>query len=486
MGAPSNARDGWRAALRIFALCLLSGSLAAQAATFDGAGWRMHYNVPDQKTGASSATEEEYVLRDAWLARINALKKNDWAVLSTYTMSGNSEVTGAAGPMLTAVSNALARGAKVGWVVGNGVAVASNFWPGASLKSLSKRASNPLKLSQAPSGGIMHNKLGVFSYAGQTPWVLSGSWNFTGGASSQQWNVLVEIQDATLAAACSNELSQLLAGRFHADTAKSHAWDGTKFRLAGWTRDGWVRFAPYPDGKYGGNNALTDITNAIAGAQEEVFFALNKLTREGVADALITACDRGVVVHGTVPLSDWTLPSKDSWTCLQKLLDARNYATGNRAHIHLAYTTGAKAAEDGAQMDLVHAKYMVIDPWGANPLVIQGSANWTASALVLTSSNDENIEFLPDGALAQAFVEQYRAMTDGLLPLFTGIEAKGSAWLLAYWHAPGDFVWESADSLGPDGAWSAGGSVPAARRGSLSVAPGEAPRRFFRLREESR
>ena len=482
MGAPSRAHDGWRAALGgLLLAALLSGGMA-QAATFEGSGWRMHYNVPDQKTGASSATEEEYILRDAWLARIDALKKNDWAVLSTYTMSGNSEVSGAAGPMLAAVSNALARGAKVGWVVGSGVAVSSNFWPGVSLKSLSKRSSNPLRLSQAPSGGIMHNKLGVFAYAGKTPWVLSGSWNFTGGASSQQWNVLVEIQNATLATACSNELSQLLAGHFHADAAKSHAWDGTKFRLAGWTRDGWIRFAPYPDGKYGGNNALTDITNAIAAAKEEIFFALNKLSREGVADALIAACNRGVVVHGTVPLSDWTLPSKDSWTCLQKLLDPKSYATGNRAHIHLAYTTGEKRASDSAQTDLVHAKYMVVDPWGEKPLVIQGSANWTASALVLTSSNDENVEFLPDAGLAQAFVAQYRAMTDGLQPLITSIAKDGAGWRLGYWHAPGDFVWESAGTLEEGGAWTQGGTLGGTRSGTISTTLGGA-QRFFRLRE---
>lgn len=459
------------------------GCRVARADTYSGDGWRMHFNIPDQKTGTANATTNEYVIRDAWLARINALQKGDWAALSTYTMSGASAISGAAGPMLEAVAKALDRGAKVGWVVGNGVAVSSNFWSGGSLKSLATRKTNPLALKQAPTGGIMHNKMGVFAYKGKTPWVLSGSWNFTGGASSQQWNVLMEIQNAALATACSNELRQLLAGKFHADETKSHAWDGTKFKLAGWSRNGWIRFAPYPDGKYGGNNALTDITNAIAGAKEEIFFGLNKLTRGGVVDALIAACNRGVVVHGTVPLSDWAIESKDSWECMQKLLCPTNYATANRVRIYLAYTTGDKTAADAVQTDLVHAKYMVIDPWNtANALVIQGSANWTSSALVLTSSNDENVEFLPSAEIAQAFVEQYRAMTDGLRPVVTSLARNGTkGWTIGYWHEPGTFLLQHTTGLA--GGWHDVLTLPATRHGTTTNATAGTSG-FFRVRQQ--
>ena len=480
IGAMRSLWVRWLAAGCRVALGFAAGGAYALAATFSGTDWIMHYNVPDQKTGNNNAMPDEYVIRDAWLARINALQKGDWAALSTYTMSGSSSVAGAAGPMLEAVSKALDRGAKVGWVVGNGVAVSSNFWSGGSLTSLATRKTNPLKFKQAPKGGIMHDKMGVFAYKGQTPWVLTGSWNFTGGACSQQWNVMVEIQNAALAAACSNELRQLLSGKFHADETKSHAWDGTKFRLAGWTRDGWIRFAPYPDGKYGGNNALTDITNAIAGAKEEIFFGLNKLTRSGVVDALIDACNRGVVVHGTVPLSDWLIPSQDSWECMQQLLSPTNYATANRARIYLAYTTGDKDEPDNVRSDLVHTKYMVIDPWNAtNALVIQGSANWTAAALVLTSANDENVEFLPSAEIAQTFVEQYRAMTDGLLPVVTSMTRTGAGkWTLGYWHEPGVFALQRTAEL--SGGWRDVLTLPATRRGTTTDAPPSSSA-FYRL-----
>ena len=382
-----------------------------------------------------------------------------------------------------AVSNALVRGAKVGWVVGSGVNT-NTAYNKYSLASLGKMAKNPLRLKKAPSdGGIMHDKMGVFSYAGQEPWVVTGSWNFTGGASSLQWNVLVEIQNATLANAYSNELTQLLAGKFHANANKSHQWDGTKFRMPGWTRDGWVRFAPYPDGAYGGNNALTDITNAIARAKEDIFFGLNNLSRRNIAEALIAACDRGVNVYGTVMWADWATSTNGSYECMQMLLDGSRYATTNRAHILMAYTTGEKSAVDGGEQDLVHAKYAVIDPWGEEPLVIQGSANWTEAGLVATNKNDDNIEFIPDGAIAQAFVAQYLAMTDGPQPVLTGLRKNASgAWLLDY-HYGAEGVLEQSPSLGADAVWTPV-AVPPEPAGGTIVVETNAPAMFFRLRRE--
>ena len=408
---------------------------AAWADSYTGAGWAVRFNRPDQTTTTSSIGTDEFVIRDAFLARINALASNDWACLATYTFSGNSEALGAAGPILAAMSNALARGAKLGFVADNGVDTTSNCWPGVSLASLSTRPGNALALSRAPvDWGIMHNKVGVFGYRAATQaWVLSGSWNFTGGASSYQWNILTELQNNTLAAAYSNEMRELLAGRFHASASKSHAHDGTRFRLAGMPTNGWVRFGPYPDGTAGGSNALTDIVKAIDAATNEIVFALNKLTLPEVAEALIRACNRGVVVNGTIPKSD-RLAGGDSYEMYQMLIQPTNYTTANRALMYDAYTTAWKATYDATNIDLTHAKYLVIDPDGTLPLVIQGSANWTASALSLTNSNDENVQFLPHGDMAKAFVKQFDVMTDGTIP-WCALRSGGSSTTarLTYW-----------------------------------------------------
>ena len=45
-----------------------------------------------------------------------------------------------------------------------------------------------------------------------------------------QWNILTEIQNNDLFAAYSNEVRELLSGRFHANPDKSHAHDGARFR----------------------------------------------------------------------------------------------------------------------------------------------------------------------------------------------------------------------------------------------------------------
>ncbi len=456
----------------------------AWADTFTGANWVVRFNLPDQTTSATSIGPDEFVLRDALLARLNALKNNDWAGLATYTFSGNTAAGGAAGPILAAMSNALARGAKLAFVADTGVDVSSNFWPGVSLLSLSQRPGNALQLSRAPPvGGIMHNKIGLFwdRAAGQA-WVMAGSWNFTGGASSQQWNIMTELQNNALATAYSNEMRQMLAGYFHANTNKSRAPDGTRFRLTGTARDGWVRFAPYSDRKTGGNNALTDIIAAIDDAQDEIFFALNKLTRTEVATALIRACDRGVVVHGTIPISDRGAPGRDSYEVFAMLHNRENYATLNRVRMYDAYYQAARLRYDNNNRDLTHAKYMVIDPRGAQPLVIHGSANWTASALVLPTSNDENVQFLPHGGIAEAFRAQFAAMTDGMKPWCAWRPGPQASQLAVWLPESGAYtLWHSPDARRNPEEWTAWLPLPA-MRGSYTISlTNAAPRGFFRV-----
>lgn len=464
-------------------LCGASAIGAARADTYAGADWRVRFNLPDQTTSTNRIGPDEFVIRDAFLARLDALASNDWACLATYTFSGNSAQVGAAGPLLAAVSNALVRGAKLGFVVDKDVNVASNYWPGVSLAGLAAHPGNKLELARAPqTNGIMHHKVGVFWYRAATQaWVLSGSWNFTGGASSQQWNVLAEIQNNALAAAYSNEMRELLSGRFHSDTNKSHAHDNAAFRLAdmGPGTNGWVRFAPYPDGRYGGTNALTDILAAIDAAQEEIFFGLNYLTRTGVVDALVRACDRGVVVHGTIPKSDRDLAD----SVYEDLVNPKKFATRNRIVIYDAYYDAARSRLDNGSFDLVHAKYMVIDPRGANPLVIQGSANWTDAGLVNAGANDENALFLPHRGIAEAFVAQFAKMTDGMKPwcALASAGSSGSAWL-DYW-LPDAGAYElvaTADLSG--GTWTqlVQGLGPGRGLGTLAL-PRETPRRYFRI-----
>ena len=466
-------------------LCGVAASGAARGDSYTGAAWAVHFNLPDQTTSAGSIGPDEFLIRDRFLARIEALGSGDWACLTTFTFSGNTASGGAAGPVLEAIQRALARGARVGFAVDKGVDISSNFWPGVSLRSLSLQAGNKLELAQAPpASSIMHHKLGVFWYrTAQEAWVLSGSWNFTGGASSQQWNILTEIQNNALGSASSNEMRELLSGHFHSNPAKSTAHDGSRFRLAGMDRDGWVRFGPF-DGVYTGNNALTDIVAAIGEAEDEIFFALNKLTRQDVVDALIAACNRGVIIEGVIPKSDRSQPSHASYEMYQRLKDPANYTTRNRVRMVEAYYDAPRTRLDNINRDLVHTKYMVIDPRGARPMVIHGSANWTASALVLKSLNDENVQFLPHRGMAEAFRVHFARMTDGMKPWCDWRPGGGlSTFRLAYWLPAAEtyeVVW--TENLRAPGSWTNRVQILPILRGTNSVEiPRAGGQRFYRI-----
>jgi len=114
-----------------------------------GTDWVVHFNLPDQNS--SAAAKGEYDLRNALLARINQLQSGDEASLATYTFSGNSASAGAAGPILAAMSNALARGAAVRFAADKGINIDSNYWPGVSLSSLAARPGQALALVQVDS-----------------------------------------------------------------------------------------------------------------------------------------------------------------------------------------------------------------------------------------------------------------------------------------------------------------------------------------------
>jgi hypothetical protein len=465
---------------------LACGALVAlaRADTYTGADWAVHFNLPDQTSSTNSIGPHEFLIRDRLLARIDALSSNDWACLATYTFSNETAQTGVAGPILAATSNALARGAKMGFVVDKGVDVYSNFWPGLSLSGLAARAVNPLELRQMPpTNGIMHDKVGVFWYRAATQgWVMAGSWNFTRAACSLQWNVMAEIQDNALAGAYSNEMRQLLSGNFHSNTNKSHEPDRSPFYLDGMApgTNGWVRFAPYPDSRYGGTNALTDILAAIDAAQEEIFFGLNLLTRQDVVDALVRACNRGVIVHGAIPKSDQSLAD----SVYGVLTNPTNFATRNRVVMFDAYYNAAHTRPDIGSSDLIHAKYMVIDPRGANPMVIHGSANWTDSGLVSASANDENVQFIPHRGIAEAFLAQFAKMTDGVKPWCAlGSQGASAPVWLDYW-LPDAGLYELVDAadLGEAAAWTHRVQMLAPARGTNTLAlPRDASRRFFRI-----
>lgn len=411
----------------------LGVAAAASAVSVTGADWIIHYNLPDQNTSVGSASAEEYCIRDALVARINALQAGQTSILATYSFSGSNVIAGGAGAILNAMSDALDRGATVKFVVDGDVNTNDMNGGTNSLASLGRRGVNPLVLVQDDSvSGIMHDKLGLFDYGPSNRWVFIASWNFSGAASSEQWNIALEARNEALHAAYLQEMEELLAGRFHDDPAKSHAHDGSGFSLAGSWGAGWVRFAPYPDGAAGGTNAQTDITNLIHQADEEIVFALNLVTRPLIQSQLVAAADRGVIIHGVIPQSAWYAP----YSIYPYLTNSANYATTNIVHFVTPYSKADGSAYDSGQSDLVHEKWMIIDPWTPRPVVVHGSANWTDAALASTADNDENVVFIKHHEIARIFYAQFKRMTGmwtNRTDFWCDLDRTNGTWQVSLW-----------------------------------------------------
>jgi phosphatidylserine/phosphatidylglycerophosphate/cardiolipin synthase-like enzyme len=255
----------------------------------------------------------------------------------------------------------------------------------------------------------MHHKLGLFDYGSTHKSVFVTSWNFTGGASTYQWNIAIEIRNAALYAACEREADELVAGRFHDHASKSHAHDGSRFTLNGSWGPNVARFSPCPEGFVGGDNTLTEIVGLIREAESEICFALNKLTVKPIAEALAAAVDRGVSVRGVLPRSE-TGRGGDSAGIYRLLSRSATYRKADRVRLLRAYSKGDRSALDNGQHDLVHTKYMVLDPRGRRPVVIHGSANWTYSGLMDTDANDETVLILRHGGIAKAFSDHFKLL----------------------------------------------------------------------------
>ncbi len=391
------------------------------AVPLTGAVWNAVYNLPQQ---SSSGTDypDQFRIRNALLARINALQSGNSAVLSTFTFSAED----GAGAVINAMNAALDRGAAISFIADGGISLGTVYGGTNSLLDLSTRSTNPLTLMvDGSSSGIMHDKLGLFDYGGTNQWVFTASWNFTLAASANQWNIAVEARSPELYAIYTNETAEFLAGRFHDSSLKSHAHDGSAFTLDGSWGTNFVRFAPYPDPTQGGNNAERDITNLIAQAQSGIVFALNKLTREPIRDALVAAADRGVIIKGVMPRSD-TDPGNVSDDIYGYLTNSANYATTNIVQMLPAYAKADYSALDSGESDLIHAKYMVIDPESSNAIVIHGSANWTYEALISNNDNDENTVFLRHNEIAAQFYENFLRITGA------GLFAEGNSTIVEW------------------------------------------------------
>ena len=375
-----------------------------------GAGdiWNVYWNHPDQSSGTQDTND--MIIRDKLLERIDALESGDSGILSTFSFSGSSDCCGQAGPILSAISNALDRGASMSFIAdGQTPDYTTNYYAGTSLSNEASRGSNPLTLVVDDSTvGIHHNKTAIFDYGVGDRWVFASSENLT-GAGSFQWNTAFETQNSGLYDIYYDEFAELLAGRFHDHATKSHATDNSTWSLTGSWDLNHVRFAPYPE-QNGTNNLSGTLTNLILSAQDEIVMAVNTFTLTDLYNALRDAADANTSLKITIAISTHASLNSSS-TAYDFLTNGANYSTTNRVRFVFPYEDDEGTADPGTDGDLIHTRYTLIDPLGTDPVVVHGSANYSVAGLISTNFNDENTLITRHASVACAYYQQFQGMT---------------------------------------------------------------------------
>jgi hypothetical protein len=125
------------------------------------------------------------------------------------------------------------------------------------------------------------------------------------------------------------------------------------------------------------------VSDVLSNAQESIYFALFYFTEDAMSDILVTkAVTEGLTVSGIFD----AVGAKNQYSEDEKLCAAG---------------IPVKVENFGGK---VHHKFAVIDINGADPIVVTGSYNWTASG---DDSNDENTLIIHDAALAQRYYQEY-------------------------------------------------------------------------------
>lgn len=275
----------------------------------------------------------------------------------------------------------------------------------------------------------MHNKFICFDLRSPDPgddWLWIGSNNFTVSGKLHAQNAL-EIHHHSLAKIYYEEFLRMWGGdaplpnpdkaQFHNDkpvSAPHTAYiDGSRVDVCFSPRfeteaDQAGRKAPEK------RKALELIERAIDSADKSVEFCCFVMSDQGLADAMLSARNRGVEIRGVFDegfFGQWYSESVD----MTNRRDVLYYRTGEAEPGNRYWNPPAPVYPDfvGGVRDnkhhKLHHKYMIIDAGqdsSLDPIVITGSLNWSNNGI---NVNDENVAFIHDAALAGQYRQEFEA-----------------------------------------------------------------------------
>ncbi len=234
----------------------------------------------------------------------------------------------------------------------------------------------------APGSSIrMHNKFIVIDadYA-QDCWLVGGSMNFTDGNINDDQNNVVVVQDQSLAIAYEMEFEEMWGGSGAAPNAANSRFGSQKldntphvFNIGGTLVESY--FSP-------SDGVSAQMVSELNNSDTQILFSLLSFTYDPTAQAI---CASSATVRGLI----------------ENIND-----TGSEFNF-LTQTCGL-AVRDWTDPGQFHHKYGVIDADDAqaDPVVITGSHNWSASA---ENNNDENTLIIHDHAIANQFRQEFEA-----------------------------------------------------------------------------
>jgi len=244
--------------------------------------------------------------------------------------------------------------------------------------------------------GIMHDKFFIIDRDDvDNSWVLTGSMNHTINNLGWDYNNIITIQDQSLAKGYTLEFNEMWGSdgaQFDLNNSKfgNQKSDNTPHRYIINNIDVESYFSPT-------DKTAQRITDAINAAENEVAFAILVFTENALGNAVKDAHDRGLDVKGIIDYVEFNGSEFDF--LLNNNVDVMDYQNADMSQW-----------PDGPTL---HHKYAIIDyaQGSANPLLITGSHNWSASA---NSIHDENTLLIYDHTLANIYYQEFSARFQNL------------------------------------------------------------------------
>ena len=245
--------------------------------------------------------------------------------------------------------------------------------------------------------GIMHDKFILIDAGSEMDaWVITGSLNHTVNNLGWDFNNMICIQDQSLAKGFTLEFEEMWGsnGPMFNETNARFGDDKTDntphvFRINNIPME--LYFSP-------SDNTTAHIKSVIDQAESDLEFGIMVFTENSLGDAVVNASQSGLNIRGIIDYVEY------SGSEYQNLKD-------NGVNVREYLNPDGSQWPDGP---VFHHKYAVMDfeQGDANPVVITGSHNWSASA---ESINDENTLIMYDANLANQFHQEFSQRFNDLL-----------------------------------------------------------------------